>query len=109
MSMMKKSDGIRAAVPVILGVVLFAAMIVWLIAAVGNVSAATDEERLEQVRQSVENGITLCYAVEGSYPEKLDHLTENYGVVINKEKYLVHYECFAANVRPTVTVIRRDN
>lgn len=109
MSMMKRSDGIRAAVPVILGVVLFAAMIVWLIAAVGNASAATDEERLEQVRQSVENGITLCYAVEGAYPEKLDHLTENYGVVINEEKYLVHYECFAANVRPTVTVIRRDN
>ena len=57
----------------------------------------------------MENGITLCYAVEGAYPENLEHLTENYGVVINEEKYLVHYECFAANVRPTVTVIRREN
>lgn len=108
MSVMRRNS-IRAAIPGILGVALFAVMIIWLIAAVGNASAATDEERLEQVRQSVENGITLCYAVEGAYPEKLDHLTENYGVVINEDKYLVHYECFAANVRPTVTVIRRDN
>lgn len=104
-----RRNSIRSAIPGILGVALFAVMIIWLIAAVGNASAATDEERLEQVRQSVENGITLCYAVEGAYPEKLDHLTENYGVVINEDKYLVHYECFAANVRPTVTVIRRDN
>ena len=109
MSAMKRSERFRAVLPGILGILLFTAMTVWLIAALGSASAATEGERLEQVRQSVENGITLCYAVEGAYPENLEHLTENYGVVINEEKYLVHYECFAANVRPTVTVIRREN
>ena len=67
------------------------------------------EERLEQVRQSVENGITLCYAAEGIYPESLEHLTGSYGVVYDESRYIVHYERFAANVRPTVTVIRREN
>lgn len=96
-------------VPAVLGCVLFAAMIAWLIVALGNASRAGDEERLEQVRQSVENGITLCYAAEGIYPESLEHLTENYGVVYDASRYIVHYERFAANVRPTVTVIRREN
>ena len=92
---MKRFAGLRSALPWILGLVLFAGMIVWLV--------------MGQVRQSVENGVTLCYAVEGAYPESLEYLTESYGVVFDEDKYLVHYECFAANVRPTVTVIRREN
>ncbi len=103
---MKKIIG---SVPGILGIVLFAVMIVWLVLALGNASRASDSEQLAQVRQSVENGITLCYAVEGAYPERLDHLTMNYGVVYDESRYLVHYERFAANVRPTVTVIERES
>lgn len=106
---MKRFSRVKAAAPAALGIVLFAAMIVWLILALGNASYASDEERLAQVKQSVENGITLCYAVEGAYPESLDYLTESYGVVFDEDKYLVHYECFAANVRPTVTVIQRES
>lgn len=103
---MKKIIG---SVPGILGIVLFALMIVWLVLALGNASRASDSEQLAQVRQSVENGITLCYAVEGAYPESLEHLTQTYGVVYDESRYLVHYERFAANVRPTVTVIEREN
>lgn len=106
---MKRFARIREAAPAILGIVIFAALILWLALALGNASRASDAERLEQVRQSVENGITLCYAVEGAYPESLDYLTERYGVVLDEARYLVHYECFAANVRPTVTVLRKGS
>ncbi|MBP1579123.1 MAG: hypothetical protein J6B57_03440 [Oscillospiraceae bacterium] len=104
---MKRFSGSRGVVSGIIGAAVFAVMIVWLVAALHNASSASEEERLAQVRQSVENGVTLCYAVEGVYPDSLEYLTESYGVVFDHEKYLVHYECFAANVRPTVTVIRR--
>lgn len=97
------------ALPTVLGVVLFAAMILWLVLALGNASRASDEERLAQVRQSVENGITLCYAAEGAYPDSLEYLMQSYGVVFDESRYLVHYERFASNVRPTVTVILREN
>lgn len=97
------------ALPAALGIVLFAVMILWLVLALGNASHASDEERLAQVKQSVENGITLCYAAEGSYPDSLEYLTQSYGVVFDESRYLVHYERFASNVRPTVTVIQREN
>lgn len=106
---MKRFAGIRAAAPVAFGILLFAALIVWLVLALGNASQVSDEERLLQVKQSVENGITLCYATEGAYPASLDYLTESYGVVIDEGRFLVHYECFASNVRPTVTVIQRGS
>ncbi len=97
------------ALPAALGIVLFAVMILWLVIALGNASRASDEERLAQVKQSVENGITLCYAAEGVYPDSLEYLTQSYGVVFDESRYLVHYERFASNVRPTVTVIQREN
>lgn len=97
------------ALPAALGIVLFAVMILCLVIALGNASRASDEERLAQVKQSVENGITLCYAAEGAYPDSLEYLTQSYGVVFDESRYLVHYERFASNVRPTVTVIQREN
>lgn len=106
---MKRFAGFRSALPWISGIFLFVGMIVWLVTALLNASNASEGERLAQVKQSVENGVTLCYAVEGSYPESLEYLTKSYGVVFDEENYLVHYERFAANVRPTVTVIRRVN
>lgn len=102
-----KRSGVFRAVPGIIGLAIFAAMIIWLVLALGNASQSSEGERLEQVKQSVENGITLCYATEGAYPDSLEHLMKNYGVVIDESRYLVHYECFAANVRPTVNVIQR--
>ena len=98
-----------SAAPYLLGIALFAGMILWLALALRNASVASGEERLAQVRQSVENGITLCYAAEGAYPASLEYLSESYGVNYDKERYIVHYERFADNVRPTVTVIERES
>ena len=51
----------------------------------------------------------LFYAVEGRYPPSLSYMTENYGVTINEERYIVRYERFADNVMPQVTVLARED
>ena len=51
---MKRFAGLRSALPWILGLVLFAGMIVWLVTGLSNASSASEEERLAQVRQSVD-------------------------------------------------------
>lgn len=86
---------------------LFAALIVWFITALSGAGAASDEQTLTDIKQSVENGITMCYSIEGVYPESIDYLRESYGVVYDTERYIVHYESLAANIRPAVTVIER--
>lgn len=91
----------------IAAVAAFAAAIVWLICALQNASGASLSRRQQAIEQNVENAITLCYSVEGEYPETLSRLTENYGVVFDEEKYIVHYSYIAANIRPSVTVIQK--
>lgn len=93
----------------IIGFAIFLALVVWLAAAIGNMHNANQKQKLEAVRSSVENGITLCYAIEGAYPESLEYLTESYGVVYDSESYIVHYGFFAANIRPNVTVMERTD
>lgn len=93
----------------IVGFAIFLALVVWLAAAIGNMQTANSAQKLEAVRSSVENGVTLCYAIEGAYPDSLEYLTESYGVVYDSERYIVHYGYFAANIRPDITVMERTD
>lgn len=89
-------------------ILIFCAVLVWFAAAVNLAGNATRSGQLEVVRKSVENGITLCYSIEGTYPESLDYLTENYGLNYDRERYVIHYDCFAANIRPSVTIVEKE-
>lgn len=102
-----KRFSVRKAFAYIIPAALFAAMLVWFLTAFVNTSGAEKEQELASVRNNIEKGITMCYAIEGVYPESLEYLTENYGVVYDTERYTVRYDCFADNVRPTVSVAKK--
>ncbi len=89
-------------------IVLFLAVVVWLFIGLDRTEEAAKEQQLAAVQRSVENGVTLCYSIEGAYPESLEYLIDSYGVSYDSEHYIVHYDCFAANIRPTVTVLERE-
>lgn len=88
-------------------VLLFTALIIWFVSALSGAGNASGEQTLADIKQSVENGITMCYSIEGVYPESIEYLRESYGVVYDTERYIVHYEGIAANIRPSVVVIER--
>ena len=48
-----------------------------------------------------------CYAVEGVFPENLEHLEENYGLQINHEKFIVTYDAFSSNLMPDIQVLQK--
>ena len=58
-------------------------------------------------RQAVLQAAVQCYAVEGSYPASLDYLEENYGLLVNHDRFIVTYEAFASNLMPQVNVLER--
>ena len=45
--------------------------------------------------------------LEGSYPETYGYLRDNYGLQIDEDRFIVHYEIFASNIMPDITVIER--
>ncbi|MCH5203231.1 MAG: hypothetical protein J1F03_00715 [Oscillospiraceae bacterium] len=102
-----KRISVRRILSAALPIAVFMIMIVWLVSGVLNANSAVDANELEEIKKTIENGVTICYAIEGVYPESIDYLKENYGVVIDSSKYIVHYESIAANIRPTITIIER--
>lgn len=93
----------------LLSIILFVLVVVWFGISAENAGKAVDSERTESVSSAVMNGAILCYSIEGEYPESLEYLRDNYGVIYNSDKYIVDYSYFGANIRPTVTVAEKTS
>lgn len=102
-----RRSSIKTAFMYIVPCVVFAAMLAWLVIAMTNTAHSTEKEELSALQTTVEKSITMCYAIEGAYPQSVDYLCANYGLIYDKSKYIIHYESFASNVRPTVTIFER--
>lgn len=88
---------------------MFVLLLIWLLISVSNAEKAAEENRAASVYSMVMNSAAMCYSIEGEYPPDLEYLEENYGVKIDGVRYIVHYEYFGANIRPTVTVIEKNS
>jgi hypothetical protein len=88
-----------------IGIGLFAAIAAILLWGISRTEEAGSEEQAELLRDSISRAVVSCYALEGSYPESLDYIVENYGVRVDRSKFIVHYTVFASNIMPEVDII----
>lgn len=70
-----------------------------------TISSGTEAKRIAE--ESIRRAVVSCYALEGSYPETYGYLRDNYGLQIDEDKFIVHYEIFASNIMPDISVIER--
>lgn len=91
----------------IIALILVVAVVVVVVCAVGIARTSAREQAAMSVRETVLNAAKQCCAVEGSYPSTLEHLENEYGLVVNHDDYVVSYEWFADNVLPSVVVTAR--
>lgn len=103
-----KRFSLKSALVYIIPIVLFGIMLTWLIISLSNTSRSAGRQEMAAVKGTIENGITMCYAIEGAYPPSMEYLSENYGITYDTAKYIVRYERFADNIRPTVRVVERN-
>lgn len=59
---------------------------------------------MEEQKNTIQRFAVQCYASEGSYPPNLEYLEENYGLLLNREKYNYIYSVFASNIVPDIVV-----
>lgn len=102
-----KRFSIKSVMQYVIPCVIFAAVMVWLVVSLSNSSFSAKRQELTAVKTTVENGITMCYAIEGAYPPSIDYLREYYGITYDMSRYLIYYDIFADNVRPSIKVIER--
>lgn len=70
--------------------------------------------RLQQDRQAegkalLEDALrrtaVACYASEGFYPPDVEYMQTHYQLQFDEDSYVVHYERFASNLMPDITVL----
>ena len=104
--MKKRKYGDRGSwVPMVLGLLVFAAVAVWMVRGVQEAAEVSDREGLRMAEEAVNRAVVSCYSLEGVYHASYEDLKAKSGLAIDEEKYAVFYDIFASNIRPDVTVI----
>ena len=92
---------------IVLPIIICVAMLAIMVIAVFKFNAMSIEQDQQLTLAAIKKAAVQCYADEGRYPSTLDYLTENYGVRIDEDDFMVTYDCAAANVFPNISVFRR--
>lgn len=88
----------------ILSVAVFAGVMALFVTGVVSFSGKADERGAQTLKDAVRRASVQCYAIEGRYPPSVEYLEENYGIIIDRDKYDVFYSGFASNIMPDITV-----
>jgi hypothetical protein len=88
---------------------LLAAAILLFALGVGSLSDSGSSHEEEIVTSALDRSITQCYALEGFYPPNLAYLSDHYGFTYNTEHFFIDYQYIAGNLRPDVTIIKRES
>ena len=87
-------------------VLIFVALIIAFIFLINNITSKGSGRELKIIKEAVKNAALTCYVVEGTYPDDVQYLRDNYNLSYNEEKYFVAFRDrpFASNVIPDIIV-----
>ena len=83
-------------------------MVLWFFSAISQVRLGQKAEGAEILEQTIRKAAVTCYATEGIYPPSLEYLVDNYGVLIQEDRYQVFYDGFAENLMPEISVVEKN-
>lgn len=85
-----------------------AAMLLWLGMGVGQIQRDMRRQGAQQLETALRQAAVACYGAEGIYPPDVAYLQRHYGVRIDESRYVVHYQIFADNLMPEITVLEKS-
>ncbi|MDD6190091.1 MAG: hypothetical protein PUB75_00675 [Firmicutes bacterium] len=95
----------RSGIKTVLAICVFLIVITVFFYGINSLSKTTETKEKESLENSLSRSITYCYATEGAYPENLDYIKDNYGLIYDETKFMVDYKVIGSNIYPDVTVI----
>jgi len=103
-SIYKKSafDFLKSA---ILPVLFTVAVMVMVVFGLRQTEASSSAEGLRILEDSLRRAVVINYAIEGRYPESIEYIEQNFGIHIDRTRFVVHYRVFASNLLPEIVVI----
>ena len=91
----------------LLSVCVFLLILAVSVQGISSLSTSTKKRQKESLENAIMRDVTYCYTVEGTYPESLEYLKENYGLTYDEDLFFVDYRIPGSNILPDVTIIER--
>lgn len=88
---------------------VFAIFISILMVSIASIGSRNTDRQEETLANALERDIMHCYALEGFYPPSLSYIEQHYGLVYDKDKYIVDYRPVANNIYPNIAIIKKGN
>ena len=88
----------------VLYLLLATSLLIYIFFSINNVNKNKEEQQLNALKDAVKKSAVQCYAIEGFYPPDVNYLVQNYGLIVNDEKYVISYLIFAENIMPDIEV-----
>lgn len=85
-------------------IVLVIAIVVGIWWFASSLGKSHDEEKIKLVQEAVVRATVQCYSLEGRYPMSLEYLEENYGLTLDRSKYVYFYNVIGVNMMPDIRV-----
>lgn len=67
-----------------------------------------EEASYSNLRDAIYKSTVQCYAIEGFYPPDIKYLEDNYGLIVDHNKYVISYSVFASNIMPDIEIFSRN-
>lgn len=90
---------------VIISLIVFAGIVAAFLISLRELSANAEDESKISAMNAIKKAIVTCYAVEGFYPPNIQYIEENYGIIIDHDKYVVNYQTLGSNTIPYVELV----
>jgi len=87
-----------------IGLVIFVGIVAVVGTGITGMRDRNSEQQLVVQKKAIERAAVLCYALEGFYPPKIEYLEEKYGLIVDRDRFLISYRTFGSNIRPEVFV-----
>ncbi len=81
---------------------MFVVILYLIVAGTQYISDKTMVENAVALEKNILKAAVNCYSIEGSYPQNIEYLEENYGLIVDRERYVILYEVVGSNLMPSV-------
>jgi len=85
--------------------VILAVVVLFFFSALNGAAGKADSSSAGALETAIKRAAVQCYAIEGFYPPGVDYLEEHYGVIIDKSRFIVEYNCTIPNNLPIIKVL----
>ena len=88
-------------------VLLVIVVLVCFLLAVNRLQQGAGEQGRQQLEDALRRAAVACYASEGFYPPDVEYMVQHYGLQYDARNFQIHYEVFASNLMPEITVVEK--